>query len=239
MKLDLAGSLKDFSHGWCLGLRCKVTCIADLDADILRYLDELCRVFHSKENMRNFRGWWLSGFYSLCIQRFVRKALISLFSREVPGISEQQCFGAQEYLHLALRLFVAYSRTYDPLTRDIPSNFGPDIGEEDKLFMNEIRIAQIVVGDWATMDIKSTSDYLKMILNDDGKNLHQPDKERVPASNAIYLSNPAEDSTPSGLDFGGLSPGERREMRMRTTSPMALKREKAFKAWEAMEKRKQ
>jgi hypothetical protein len=41
-------------------------------------LGELSRVFFLKENMREKTTWWLSAFYSFCIQSFVRKALIEV-----------------------------------------------------------------------------------------------------------------------------------------------------------------
>lgn len=42
------------------------------------YSRELSRVFFKKENLNSRRPWWLSAFYSFCIQSYVRRALIEL-----------------------------------------------------------------------------------------------------------------------------------------------------------------
>lgn len=54
------------------------------------YLQELSRVFFKKENGKCRHPWWLSAFYSFCIQSYVRRALVELAKdiqdTEGPGV---------------------------------------------------------------------------------------------------------------------------------------------------------
>ncbi|CCD50690.1 similar to transcription factor Cys6 [Botrytis cinerea T4] len=80
-----------------------------------RYIEQLSKVFFKKENLRG-KTWWLSVFYSLVIQSLVRailKAIVADGGVEIPSSINQ-------YLHLAVRLFVATSGAHDPLVHGIP-----------------------------------------------------------------------------------------------------------------------
>jgi hypothetical protein len=122
------------------------------------------------------RSWWISGFYSLCIQSFVRRALVQLLVDNPPEDSTVGCLGAQRFLHLAVRLFAASSRTYDPLTREPPQDCGPSCTEEELWRVNETRFAQVAVkqATWSASGIKSSGEYLKRIFEDDGENIPSP-----------------------------------------------------------------
>jgi hypothetical protein len=94
-----------------------VECIRNLRSQVAAYVDELSSVIFNKENMRD-RRWWLSTFYSLYIQSYVRHALIIVekqlrFSsvEDVPA----EDLTATQYLHLPAVLFTAASAKYDPL----------------------------------------------------------------------------------------------------------------------------
>ncbi|KIN03151.1 hypothetical protein OIDMADRAFT_95918, partial [Oidiodendron maius Zn] len=73
-----------------------------------QYLDKLSKVMFLKENMSQ-KSCWLSIFYSLCIQCHVRKVIVKLAKT---GLDD---YNFKQYLHLALRLFIAASSAYDPL----------------------------------------------------------------------------------------------------------------------------
>ncbi|TGO49828.1 hypothetical protein BCON_0199g00200 [Botryotinia convoluta] len=82
---------------------------------IKRYIEQLSKVFFKKENLRG-KTWWLSVFYSLVIQSLVRtmlKAIVGDGGAEIP-------LSINQYLHLAVRLFIATSGAHDPLVRSIP-----------------------------------------------------------------------------------------------------------------------
>lgn len=173
MHLKTAGRLDRFSHEKCSTI-CEIDLVANLDASISRYLDELSRVFFLKDKMRNVRLWWLSGFYSLCIQSHVRTGLIHLHA--APGAQENmgtKHVGAQQYLHLAVRLFVAYSRSYDPLVR-VPL-LGSESEPEYRLLMSEVMVARLAVNHeiWAPAKITSSGEYLKQLFDDNGEALVQ------------------------------------------------------------------
>lgn len=117
LRLHSAGLLTKGAHGDCMPGQCQVQCIQDLSYYVESYINELSSVVFNKENMRD-RRWWLSTFYSLYIQSYVRQALIA--------IEKQLCFDAvddvpaedltsTQYLHLAAILFTAASAKYDPL----------------------------------------------------------------------------------------------------------------------------
>ncbi|KAF7860494.1 uncharacterized protein EAF02_010728 [Botrytis sinoallii] len=94
---------------------CKDRNVDALMSAIKRYIEQLSKVFFKKENLRG-KTWWLSVFYSLVIQSLVRaimKAIIGDGGAEIPSSINQ-------YLHLAVRLFIATSGAHDPLTRSIP-----------------------------------------------------------------------------------------------------------------------
>jgi hypothetical protein len=143
-----------------------------------KYLAELSSVFFKKENMRS-KSWRLSIFYSLCIQSIVRKALINLLGN---GESANASLGAKQYLHLAVRLFIASSGIQDPLMR----NFSAELENlpDDEASRNEdYRLAQYSTQQkiWPSIGVTSSADYLKYIFEDDGNDmdieLHATDAE--------------------------------------------------------------
>lgn len=171
MHLKTIGRLDIFLHKKCPNI-CEINLIANLDTSISRYLDELSRAFLLKDKMRNVRSWWLSGFYSLRIQSFVRTCLIHLHAtnQDSTTIKHQ---GAQQYLHLAVRLFVAYSRSYDPLVQVF--SLMSDWEVEDMLLMSEVMVARLAVkyDTWALAKITSSGEYLKQLFDDNGEALPQ------------------------------------------------------------------
>ncbi|THV45470.1 hypothetical protein BGAL_0485g00090 [Botrytis galanthina] len=93
---------------------CKDRNVDSLTSAIKRYVEQLSKVFFKKENLRG-KTWWLSVFYSLVIQSLVRaimKAIVGDGGAEIPSSINQ-------YLHLAVRLFIVSSGAHDPLARSI------------------------------------------------------------------------------------------------------------------------
>jgi hypothetical protein len=149
--------------------------MASLEANISQYIKEFSRVLFPKERMRNVKSWWLSVFYSLCIQNFVRQALLRLQIDVRTGKeSKEKSPGAHQYLHLALRLFLAYSRKYDPLTQKTRKEHGLAVTEQDEIFSNEVIIARLAVGhsSWLSVGIGNSKDYLKLLFEDEGHKLY-------------------------------------------------------------------
>jgi hypothetical protein len=73
-----SGLLSGHWHQLCEPQRCKLDSIASLKEHLSLYTQELSRVFFHKESVRLRQSWWLSAFYSFCIQSYVRRALVEL-----------------------------------------------------------------------------------------------------------------------------------------------------------------
>lgn len=112
-----ANLLSPGAHEDCGGNQCQVECVRNLGLRVAAYIDELSSVIFNKENMRD-RRWWLSTFYSLYIQSYVRHALITIEKqlrfRSVDDVPAED-LAAYQYLHLPAVLFTAASAKYDPL----------------------------------------------------------------------------------------------------------------------------
>ncbi|CZR51530.1 uncharacterized protein PAC_01407 [Phialocephala subalpina] len=78
LRVKAAGLLGTRWHSSCESQKCKIECIANLSMHIELYIRELSRVFFKKENAKRRHPWWLSTFYSFCIQSYVRRALVEL-----------------------------------------------------------------------------------------------------------------------------------------------------------------
>jgi hypothetical protein len=78
METHDCGYLTELSHRSCTASACDIDCIKNLNLHLEQYLDELSRVFFNKENMRIKQSWWLSTFYSFCIQGIIQRALKEL-----------------------------------------------------------------------------------------------------------------------------------------------------------------
>ncbi|KAL1835958.1 hypothetical protein VTJ49DRAFT_5762 [Mycothermus thermophilus] len=115
--LETAGVYESEVGQDCGGGYCQVECIRNLTAQLATYVDELSAVMFNKENMRD-RRWWLSTFYSLYIQSYVRHALIiiekQLRFQNSDDVSPDE-LTATQYMHLPAALFTAASTKYDPL----------------------------------------------------------------------------------------------------------------------------
>lgn len=134
---------------------CKIVCIADLLSALSIYLGELSRVLFKKENMHG-KAWWLSTFYSLRIQSKVRQCLTKLLDTESSG---EAAAGGAAYMHLAVQLFVASSRSYDPM---MCANVElPDVVLARTALQQE---------GWESVGIYSSSDYLYMLFEIHKKN---------------------------------------------------------------------
>ncbi|TAQ88959.1 hypothetical protein B7494_g2720 [Chlorociboria aeruginascens] len=149
------GLYDDQTHENCSIGDCKVECMANLDLHLQLFVDELSRVILKKENLRNKEGWWLSVFYSLCIQSFVRKALM-LLSVDTTAVTS-------EYLFIAVRLFIASTGAYDPLIRDY-ATFGKAKEGAPSLIKEFEKAQSLLQGKWEIENIKSSGEFLKQLF---------------------------------------------------------------------------
>jgi hypothetical protein len=169
------------AHHLCSPSSCQVECIAELQANLSLYLEELSRVFFKKVNMRKKHPWWLSTFYSFCVQSFIKKCLMDL-EKELPY---KERLASEEYLQLPVRLFIASSGAFDPLlstrlfvassSRSDPlmsdlDGLEVDEGDDDieGPSPNDYSEARIAVGQnkWAADGINGSADYLRSLFRD-------------------------------------------------------------------------
>ncbi|KAK4161230.1 Fez family zinc finger protein 2 [Cladorrhinum sp. PSN259] len=170
LRLHSAHLLSSGAHKDCGGGQCQVECIQNLSLRLAAYVDELSSVIFNKENMRD-RKWWLSTFYSLCIQSYVRHALI-IIERQLRFQSTDDVAAedltATQHLHLAAVLFTAASAKYDPLLGGrlqyalmensvIPETTVPE------LHHSSARVA-FEVDKWADAGIRTPYQFLRRLL---------------------------------------------------------------------------
>jgi hypothetical protein len=155
------GFINKSIHEDCEISLCKIDCILNAERCIKLYVDELSRTFFKKENIRCKEGWWLSAFYSLCIQGLVRRALLQLKPESCTNVETKQ------YLHLVIRLFGASSGTYDPLIR----NHDTSSKEQDNSIAEDFKAAQLSLHQykWTSTGITGSVNYLKQLFEDKGE----------------------------------------------------------------------
>jgi hypothetical protein len=155
-----------------------VKCLSDLSIHLEVYLELLSRVLFRKENIRSNRqwSWWLSTFYSLCIQSLVRKLLVVIVDGQNNVSYSLNSVPAKQYLHIALRLFLASSGTYDPLVSSYTTDDTKLLDPEDAKRAEQYKAAQTAVqqATWTDQGITSTRDYLIGLFEADGNNSIDP-----------------------------------------------------------------
>jgi hypothetical protein len=193
LHIKAAGRLKDPLHQSCSGSDCQFLCFDNLHRDLTAYLNELDRVFFLKENMHNREPWWLSAFYSFCIQGLVRRGLIDLLTTQPTGLNH---YAAAQHLHLAIRMFSVIMK-HDPLidessfiTQSHVTGY-PATGRRDHF--REARLA-VQQANWESNGIRSSAEYLKQLFEVDGASFRQTGPTSTPRLTAV----PGPGATPVG-----------------------------------------
>jgi hypothetical protein len=156
---------------------CQVESSANLSMHLQIYLEELSQVFFKKQNLYNKQLWWLSTFYSLCIQSVVRRSLLKYIEGTTKAsiqCSNASLLGTKEYLHLPVRLFIASSGTHDPLIKEPPLNTNATSPQEEYQPQPEDhRDARCAVRSdiWRSRGITSSAQYLSSLFEDSGEAL--------------------------------------------------------------------
>lgn len=159
-----------------------------------RYIEQLHVVFFKKENLRG-KSWWLSVFYSLIIQSFVRKSLLTMLDDLLPASTPS----IKQYLQLAVRLFIASSGDYDPLMLKwrasdcLPQRRGISEIENYEAAKLSVRQAQ-----WSSSGVTSSGEFLQHLFEDDGlpiscrADTHLPPEPLLPPSFSSLLQGNAD-----------------------------------------------
>jgi hypothetical protein len=107
LRLDSASLLRSDAHLSCSPKKCISPGLQGLDANVPQYLDSLTGALLGKK--RNEDSNWLLIFYSLCIQAYVRRALMALEERWQSvcpgGENPTGILSSANYLHTAASLF--------------------------------------------------------------------------------------------------------------------------------------
>ncbi|CAK7275245.1 hypothetical protein SEPCBS119000_006596 [Sporothrix epigloea] len=175
LRLNATHLLDARLHSACQSGRCSVDCLRKLSSCIDIYIEELSSFMFRKVNLRD-RRWWLSTFYSLCIQAYVRRSLLVIEQQLLyPGLDDADVLYSSQYLHLVTVLFTAVSFQYDPL---VSTNDGLQLRqtshvEEDGTssdlyvpdrYLTAGRVA-CAVSFWLDEGIKSSYQFLTRLLN--------------------------------------------------------------------------
>ncbi|KAH8817192.1 hypothetical protein F5884DRAFT_778718 [Xylogone sp. PMI_703] len=174
VRVQSSCTLTRATHQECNPSSCKINCFSELDINLGAYLDLLIKVLF-KKNSKNRRDWWLSVFYSLCIQSYVRKLLITIGSHLDHGLNTEQTTAKpvmSEYLHLVVALFAACndsgmlcSKNYDPLSYNLDELSPPQASavKMHSLNLEQAKLAQIAVQQtlWDQKHIDGSYSYLR------------------------------------------------------------------------------
>ncbi|KAL1890239.1 hypothetical protein Sste5346_008393 [Sporothrix stenoceras] len=177
LRLNSAHLLDARLHSTCQSDRCSINCLRELANCIDTYIEELSLLMFRKVNLRD-RRWWLSTFYSLCIQAYVRRALLVIEQQLLyPDSDDADVLYSSQYLHLVTVLFIAVSFQYDPLV----SNSGglqlqqsllttsEEDGSASDMFVPDRYFAAgrsaCAVNIWLDEGIKSSYQFLTRLLN--------------------------------------------------------------------------
>jgi hypothetical protein len=170
MRIQALGQLTEVQHRACAQSQCTIECISNLTLHLEVYLKNFSRVIFCKEALQGNRAWWLSTFYSLCVQSLVRSCLIAIVERYATSERAPNVIGAQRSLHLALRLFIASSGGHDPLvltwTRETMSSSRPE--EAGRAVHYKLAQSAVQQSTWHDRKIRNSRDYLNKIFKDDG-----------------------------------------------------------------------
>jgi hypothetical protein len=114
-----------------------------------------------KENLRN-ETWWMSAFYSFCIQSVVRKGLMILERQSTDAGHET--FQAAEHFRLPARLFSAIFGGYDPLNQDLSAKPLSSAYEFSRI--EDLKAAQTVLKQdlWPKKGLACSGDYLRYLF---------------------------------------------------------------------------
>lgn len=141
-----------------------VDCITNFESALDIYMDELSRVFFDKQTMRT-KLWWLSMFYSLYIQSVVRKIIIVLEGQVHKAQSLEHDPKAHNYLHIAIRLFIASAGGFDPLKQDSNGQSHSNSTNREQIPSTRDYQNARVAFKWNEAETPAT--YLKRIFGDD------------------------------------------------------------------------
>ncbi|KAI1079054.1 hypothetical protein F5B20DRAFT_545987 [Whalleya microplaca] len=164
-----AGLMTTDFHDDCTSSKCQIQPFQSLSCNIRSFTEELSKVIFRKDNRPHDRRWWLSTFYGLWIQSYVRRVIGFVGQSEAQPCTlspemQQNCL---EYLLLALELFDAASASFDPLLSAWSLENEPHDPKVDLRLIKYYRLAQraLLTEQWTMHSINNSIDYLSRLYN--------------------------------------------------------------------------
>ncbi|KAI1496193.1 hypothetical protein F5X99DRAFT_84001 [Biscogniauxia marginata] len=171
LRLYGSGFLTPTLHADCHIHECEVESFRLLNSNFRPFLEELSTVIFRKENRPADRKWWLSAFYALYLQSFVRRVIMLLEKLSLANLSASSRALHQDfstYLHLAIELFEAASASYDPLMSTWSLDKEPSESKLDLRLIKYYRIAQqaLNTAQWPQGNTHSSVEFLNGLYYD-------------------------------------------------------------------------
>ncbi|KAI5918232.1 hypothetical protein F4810DRAFT_693162 [Camillea tinctor] len=170
--LRFSCSLTPMLHANCSINQCEIESFRLLASNMTSFLNEFSNVIFRKENRPPGRKWWLSAFYGLYLQSFVRRSIMFLGDLSLAQVSASNLtlsYDRSTYLRLALELFEAASASYDPLISTWSLDKEPSEPKLDFRLIKYYRTAQQVLNtsQWPQDKIHSSMEFLKSMYSDE------------------------------------------------------------------------
>ncbi|KAJ8130176.1 hypothetical protein O1611_g3451 [Lasiodiplodia mahajangana] len=182
LRLHEAGYLTRALHAKCDPEQCRAEGFQDLNSSINAFIEEFSKLIFRKENRANERKWWLSAFYGLYIQSFVRRTIIFVEDQLLAYLRDNHPElrrACSDYLNLATELFEAASASYDPLISAWSLEKEPIDHKSDIRLIKYYRLAQDAVKTniWAQKNVQSSFEFIALAFGQNlGSTRHQKNK---------------------------------------------------------------
>ncbi|KAI0435633.1 hypothetical protein F4803DRAFT_557798 [Xylaria telfairii] len=172
LRLHEPGYLTLALHVNCDFQQCRVESFRTLNCSINAFIEEFSKVIFRKENRVNERKWWLSAFYGLYIQSFVRRTIVFVEDQSLTYLRDyhpepgRKC---SDYLSLATELFKAASASYDPLMSTWSLEKEPIDHKFDVRLIKYYRIAQEALKTkfWTLHNVQSSFEFISLAFGED------------------------------------------------------------------------
>ncbi|KAI0192339.1 hypothetical protein EV127DRAFT_406866 [Xylaria flabelliformis] len=172
LRLHEPGYLTPTLHANCDIQQCRVESFRKLSSGISAFIEEFSRIVFRKENRATERKWWLSAFYGLYIQSFVRRTIVFVEDQSLAHLRDHHSElhrNCSNYLTLATNLFEAASASYDPLVSAWSLEKEPIDHKFDVRLIKYYRLAQeaLKADLWAQKNIQSSFEFLSLAFGED------------------------------------------------------------------------
>ncbi|KAI1745240.1 hypothetical protein F4680DRAFT_455561 [Xylaria scruposa] len=183
LRLHEPGYLIPTLHADCDLQQCRVESFWKLNSGISAFIGEFSRIIFRKENRATERKWWLSAFYGLYIQSFVRRTIVFVEDQSLAHLRDYELHrNCSSYLNLATNLFEAASASYDPLVSTWSLEKEPIDHKFDVRLIKYYRLAQEALKTdlWVQNDVRSSFEFISLAFGEDLASIrHRQNKQEI------------------------------------------------------------